>query len=331
MRSTHWIRRARWNACIAVIVFASPAFGGVEITGFIDYRYDDAENAEGSFQFRPGNGAELDIASVFSPRLAAQVTLVSGGGGFGLGPTFLDMNLKDDGQHKVHGEMVDHSGVKIGLFDVPFGIESRYYSSVDRPTVSAPFLTARLFNGGWTDFGFDLYLANECGREGCPGPFTLDIFGVTGLQWNDGADGVFGNSDDGLVTVPLVAFSNDRTFGARLGYSVLPNLDLGGSFATGSYHANVSGADPRMTLAGSTRRSRSDRSPCAASTRTSRALCPELRRDRCARGMSRASGRRRRRSIRLCGTMSSTSTTTATATACRTTARWRGCLARSTR
>ncbi len=226
------------------------ASAAVEIAGFMDYRYDDAENTEGQFQFRPGNGVELSLSSELSPHVTAQATIVSGGGGFTLGPSFVDWNIKAAGEHDVHGAMVDHSGIQAGLFDVPFGIESRYYSSVDRPTVSAPFLTARLLGGGWTDYGFHAYFSNQCGEEECPGPFTLDLYGVTGLQWNDGADAILGTLDDGLVTVPLTAFSNGRTLGGRFGFSVTDGLELGGSYARGDYHANIGGMDPGMTLTG---------------------------------------------------------------------------------
>jgi hypothetical protein len=224
--------------------------GSLELGGFIDYRYQDAEDGESRYLFRPGNGVEVGLGYDLTDRASVIATFVSGGDDLALGPSFIDYHFRAEAGHPSHGARADESGFQIGLFDVPFGIESRKYSSVDRPSIAAPFITDRLFAGGWTDVGMHLYLG-EPGENGLlGGRGQLSLYAVNGFQWDDGADAVFGTPDDAGLTLPLTASTNGRTLGGRFGCLIFPELEIGVSISSGDYRGNVSGAEPGMRLAG---------------------------------------------------------------------------------
>lgn len=218
----------------AIALAAAP----IEIGGFIDWRYVAAEDRNDEFQFRPGNGVEVAIGSQITERFHVDATFVSAGGQFALGPSFLDYHFLPDGEHHPRG-WYGHSGIQAGLFDIPFGTDWRYFSSVDRPSISAPFLTDRLLAAGWTDVGAQIHYDNK--------GFSANIYGANGLQWDNGTDAVFLTGDDNALTVPLTAFSNGKTYGGRFGYKFPFNLEFGGSYAKGDYRAGV---EADMTLAG---------------------------------------------------------------------------------
>ena len=80
-----------------------------------------------------------------------------------IGPGYIDFHLfKPTGSlHNQESQILTEPGfhIKIGYFDVPFGIDYLFYASPDRLTISAPLYTDHLkfFDGGWTDIGIQLY------------------------------------------------------------------------------------------------------------------------------------------------------------------------------
>ena len=148
---------------------------------------------------------------------------------FGLGAFTVDFHLFDsEGSHFNPVSGIDHSGVIVGQFDVPFGIDWHVYPSIDRKLVSAPIIIENTHDG-WNDYGLQFYAENN--------RFNAIAYGANGFSYETGETDAFGE--------PVMAEISVAS-GGRLGISLNQYMEIGGSYA--GFFNNSSKID--MSLAG---------------------------------------------------------------------------------
>lgn len=80
---------------------------------------------------------------------------------FGLGAFIIDLRLfGNEGDHLRVKNGIDHSGILIGQFDIPFGLDWQVYPSVDRKLISTPIVVEESHNA-WNDHGILGYVENQ--------------------------------------------------------------------------------------------------------------------------------------------------------------------------
>lgn len=214
------MRKSMWTgwACVWLLATATGAAAvevrntPLEITGFMDVLFSTDNPAPGERNFRLGQ-AELDVAACLASHTCTCVALAwdQETGTFGLGCATIDFLLAGSGSDcRHHYEKWERSGLTVGQFDVPFGIDWLTYASVDRRTITAPDAVAAT-HGGWNDVGVMGFIEAP--------KYTLRAWLV------NGADAEVPDGDEPLV------LPTDGAFGARA--SVLPTggVELGASAA----------------------------------------------------------------------------------------------------
>jgi len=81
-----------------------------------------------------------------------------------------DLYTSAFGEDHSRGHHYDHTGLILGKFDVPFGLDYLYYTTPARNLISAPFTTTNLFDGGWTAAGVYPHFSFCC--------FNMDLYYV---------------------------------------------------------------------------------------------------------------------------------------------------------
>ena len=107
-----------------------------------------------------------------------------------------------DGEHFHPVSGIDHSGIKVGQLDVPFGIDWQVYPSIDRKLVSVPLVVENTHEE-WNDYGVQIYMDI--------GQFDAVVFGLNGFGYDD-------------VEMKLA-------IGGRLGITPNKFIEIGGSYA----------------------------------------------------------------------------------------------------
>lgn len=207
------------GAILAAMLASAPAAAVTvqetpfEITGFMDVLFTTDEATAGERDFRLGQ-AELDFFACTSDHSCACVAVAydPATAAFGLGAATIEFLIAGKGGDcRHHYEKWERSGLVVGQFDVPIGIDWLVYPSVDRRTVSAPAAVGAT-HGGWNELGASFFI--EAQR------YTLRTWLVNGFD-AELADGEGGH----------VHLATESAFGARA--SVLPaaGLELGLSAA----------------------------------------------------------------------------------------------------
>ncbi|NQV49902.1 MAG: hypothetical protein HQ507_05375 [Candidatus Marinimicrobia bacterium] len=200
-------------ATTLLLICANTVTGQIQYSGFADIVYtkeltEDGEAAFGYGQF------ELDLSAIVSPRVTFEGAIAynADDGLFEAGAGFLDIHLTgSDEAHPPRGGYIQHSGLMVGQFDVPFGLDYLYIPSPDRKLVSAPLLNQKTIDS-WNDMGLNLY---------CELSFlNFNYFIVNGAQ--------AGIATGGRAVIPLANI-----------------LEIGASFATQTAD-NDSGAVPNI-------------------------------------------------------------------------------------
>ncbi len=172
--------------------------GSLEILGFFDILYILPEDEGEDNGFALGQ-LEVDIESSVSPFISASGALAYGDGVMEVGAAFIDLHwMGESMSHPVHSEFVDHSGVLVGQFDVPFGADYERLASPDRALFTPP-LAVEMTIDGWNDLGLIMYGGHE--------------------KWE--AQGFVVNGDQGNIA-----------YGGRLSATFSEYLNIGGSYAT---------------------------------------------------------------------------------------------------
>lgn len=205
-------------ACVFLLLAAAEAtavevrYTPLEITGFMDVLFSTDNPAPGERNFHLGQ-AELDIAACLASHTCTCVAVAYDPetGTFGLGTatvTFLLAGSGSDCRH--HYRKWERSGVTVGMFDVPFGIDWLTYASVDRRTITAPVAVAATHDS-WNDVGAMAFIEAR--------KYTLRAWLV------NGADVELPDAD------PLV-LATDGAVGARASVLPVEGVELGASAAT---------------------------------------------------------------------------------------------------
>ncbi|NQU06180.1 MAG: hypothetical protein HQ568_08820, partial [Calditrichaeota bacterium] len=117
---------------------------GVDISGFCNLLYDDDTNGTGFGQL------EIDLEAEVAENIviASAICYDAESEAFGSGALVIDFHLfGSEGSHFRPAQNVDHSGIIVGQFDVPFGIDLNYYPSIDRKLVSGPLVVGNTHDG----------------------------------------------------------------------------------------------------------------------------------------------------------------------------------------
>ncbi len=193
-------------------------FENLEVYGFVDWQ-QLFSNESGTYygQF------ELDVAKriLKNVSIEAAIAFNSEEQKFELGAGYVDVGVIGDGMDApVRGAFLKCTGIIVGQFDVPFGIDYEYIPSPDRKFVTPP-LSNQMTIDGLNDLGAIFYLQTPL--------FTTNIFTINGLT-----EGGF-------------------SVGGRFGLTPFEEIDLGMSFLTdGNNFADVSaqvyGLDLRIFL-----------------------------------------------------------------------------------
>lgn len=114
--------------------------------GFFDLQYSGTKRPAETAYFRWGQ-FELDLESNLSDTIALEgaVAYDSGAQSFGLGCGLLKINAAKNLE------------IAFGQFDIPLGIDYKYYPSPNRPMISSPLLNEAMYNN-WNDLGIRLSL-----------------------------------------------------------------------------------------------------------------------------------------------------------------------------
>ena len=206
----------------------SPAWynEGLEISGFFDFvsSYEGAAFKNGNYNL---GQAEIDIAKEISENISVEVAIAYNNEDavFELGAAIVDIHLfGSEGGHLRPAFSLKHSGIVIGQFDVPFGIDLNYYPSIDRKLISGPSVIGYT-HGDWNDFGIQYY---------------MDVnFANFVTYWVNGFESSFEITDLSLATDLGLSIGDEiddtplDAFGFRLGLTPISFLEVGGSFAVG--------------------------------------------------------------------------------------------------
>lgn len=153
--------RTRIIATITIALLPLCALGQegweVEWSGFFSSYYDSDEE---SFTLGP---VELDFFAELHPRFlvngafVGEYDVAENSADVGVGTAWLDIFFQDYVDDPADRPVVANSGLALGLFDVPFGIDYLLYADPDRWNISTPITADCMFDGGWTDVGAMLY------------------------------------------------------------------------------------------------------------------------------------------------------------------------------
>ncbi|NQU04784.1 MAG: porin [Calditrichaeota bacterium] len=184
---------------------------GIEISGFCDILYDSESKSFGFGQL------EIDLEAEVAENVVVTSAICydAESGAFGSGALIIDFHLfGSDVSHFRHAKDIYHSGVIIGQFDVPIGIDLNYYPSIDRKLVSGPLVVENTHDG-WNDVGVQAYLETE--------KFNGVLYVVNGFSYDTGVVDAVG--DPVMSDVKMSA-------GGRLGIKPNDIVELGASYAS---------------------------------------------------------------------------------------------------
>lgn len=201
---------------IVILSTLSIVSAQIEFSGFFDINYQCDISSKENLGFNYGQ-FELDISSVLSDyvQIEGAIAYNPDEEKMELGAGFVDFHLfGDDEEHPARGGFLNHSGLMIGQFDVPFGLDYLSIPSPDRKIVNTPLLNEMTINC-WNDFGLSVYGANDV--------FNFVLYSVNG-------------------------FNGGVALGGRTGYLGLPWTEVGFSIMAdvenmNSVYNNVMGFD----------------------------------------------------------------------------------------
>ncbi len=212
---------------------------GPRLSGFLDVRGVYSNQTDNRNQFMIGQ-AEIDLEQQIAANVSCLMAVAynSDNGAFELGAAELHLTLHQDSTTYFR-----NAQLIAGQFDVPFGIDYRYYASPDCETVCSPWFTHHVGNwSGWNDHGVQLEATSSLG--------SLDLYLVNGYEEsNEIVHSVF-NLATGVTedSVEVVLTTPEAAIGGRVG--IAPegkNVEFGMSASIGFDNRGATA----MTLLGS--------------------------------------------------------------------------------
>ena len=176
----------------------------IEISGFGDFSYAARQAREEGDNLSLGQ-VEVDLETVYNERivLTAAIAFDPRSESFGLGQFTVDFHLfGSEGDHYRSAGGINHSGIMVGQFDVPFGLDWQVYPSIERKMVTGPVAVAGTHDY-WNDVGVQAYAANKW--------FNAVVFGVNGFGYGE--------------------LEMNMAVGGRLGLKPHQAIELGASYA----------------------------------------------------------------------------------------------------
>ena len=181
--------------CLFLIPCQTPAQKRIDMSGFGDFLFTTQQNAK----YRIGQ-AEIDLETSLEDRIVVNVAIAFTGHNFVLGAFTADFGLwGDKSNHFWQSNLIESSGLLVGKFDVPFGIDYMTYPSISRKLISVPLIVANT-HGCWNDTGLQFYIQNKWANA--------VFYATNGLDIN-----------------------NNMSLGSRLGLRPALTLELGASYA----------------------------------------------------------------------------------------------------
>jgi hypothetical protein len=209
----------------------SPAVPGIEVSGHFDVQAVGHNAAVRDNDFQVGQ-AVVNLASELQTRISANLQIAYNlDEEVDIGQAYVDMNVfKWDGRPRRNTLGVIDAGFRMGQFDVPFGLDWRVYSSMDRELVSLPTVIGNTHRG-WNDVGVMFY--------GNTTWSNWAIFAVNGFGTSPALRLPSRYASTSLAAAELPAAGNfgsvapTEAFGARGGIVVNENIEFGTSFGAG--------------------------------------------------------------------------------------------------
>ncbi len=197
---------------LSILIWVTSLTAQIEYSGFADILYNHDLSDDGVSGFSYGQ-FEVDLSAAVMEGVTFEGALAynADDGVFEAGAGFFDIQLLGSDSDVDHDGLIKQSGLMIGQFDVPFGIDYLQIPSPDRLLVSGPLLNQKTIDG-WNDVGLNLY--------GELSFLNFNLFAVNGWQ-------------------------NGFALGGRLGLPVGDLLELGASFSTQTTE-NDTGATPNI-------------------------------------------------------------------------------------
>ncbi len=225
----------------------------LQITGFADFLLrPTSPEGEAAEPFRMGQ-AEVDLGSSLSNEVDVAAWIAYGDEAFGLGALMVDFHLFGEENHFRSAEGIDNSGLILGKFDVPFGIDYKVYVSLDRDLITPP-LVVQATHAAWNDYGAIGYLENSW--------TNVSVFGTNGFGYQAGFDtgsgallgynGV-GYDPDARADYDIVDFDPRAAVGGRWGINPIEMVEVGTSYASfvdadNAENMSMLGADLQVNL-----------------------------------------------------------------------------------
>jgi hypothetical protein len=205
----------------------------IDVSGHLDVRAVEGNVAVGNNDFQIGQFV-LDLSSEVSQNITAamEVAYASEARDVVLDEAYVEWRFTDRQRPRRHDPIgMLQTGLLVGQFDVPFGLDWRSYRSIDRHLVSVPMVIANIHRG-WNDVGVQFFGKTTWANWAL---YAVNGFGTSpALRLGEtsyslpplaAADGVAGASSSELVP--------DEAFGARAGLFFDENIEFGTSFAAG--------------------------------------------------------------------------------------------------
>lgn len=193
----------------------------LKFSGFFDVGMSNFKNQPNIFSL---GVFELDIEHTYKENFQVAAALVFHRGAE-LGVGFIDYHLFG-GSISPRGRLFVEKGIhiQVGKFDVPFGNDWQYFTSINRISVNAPLTTEMVMEGGYNDVGLRI-LSNFVA-------FNITLYTLRGIEEGYSYGG---NSFGGRFG--FTPFNNPYRLRAKeiptfeLGVSYIIDVDKGGSIA----------------------------------------------------------------------------------------------------
>jgi len=180
------------------------------------------------------NQVEVDLEKIIAECIEVQTAIAFDPESetFGLGAFTIDFHLfGSEGDHFRMINGIDHSGILVGLFDVPFGIDWQVYPSIERKLISAPIAVEEI-HSLWNDYGILAYINNK--------RFNAVVFRTNGFGYE------MDQQSGSQISVEL-EYSLGGRFGINLGSSVEAGLSDAGFFNNhNQLDMNIKGFDLQL-------------------------------------------------------------------------------------
>jgi len=196
---------------LLLLLLANPGNAQVSFSGFFDVQYLKPEPDQDLFTGFQYGQFEIDVAADFSHRIrtAGSLVLNTETQEFEPGEGYLSLDFSASQSSFNHDRIIQRTQLLIGQFYVPFGIDHRVISSIDRSLVHAPLINRRTIDS-WNSVGAQLI--------------------THASEWN--------------ATLFVVrSFVQGITAGGRIGLNLTRDMEMGISYAKDVYNAQLPGSN----------------------------------------------------------------------------------------